>query len=367
ADPAPRDDPHATGAPGALGARRSGRVGVVPWGGIGRLLPGRGSPASGGAEGRPGPARRAVLAVAGALTATCALTLAPGTASAAPDGPATAPAGDRDARYSRYVALGDSYVSGPLIPLMRLDPPGCFRSTANYPALLARDLRVRSFTDMSCGGADTTHMTRPQAVPLGGVNPPQLDPLTRQTDLVTLSIGGNDFGIFGELTRTCPELRPQDPTGNPCQRHYTVDGVDTLIDHARRVSERVSTILRAVHERAPRAHVVLVGYPRIAPPSGACPAILPFADGDLRWLDAVERALNTSMADAAERDGTARYVDTYGTSLGHDACAPGDQAWIQGKDTDPLAAASYHPRRGAMVGVAEQVRRALADGAHARP
>ncbi len=350
---------------GAHGERRSDRAGPAPWSGTGRLLPGRGSPTPGQAGVRPRQARGVAFAVAGALAATCALTLAPGAASAAPDGTAVAPAGDRDARYSRYVALGDSYVSGPLIPLTRPDPPGCFPSTANYPALLARDLGVRSFTDMSCGGADTTHMTRPQSVPLGS-NPPQLDPLTRQTDLVTLSIGGNDFGIFGELTRTCPELRPQDPTGNPCQRHYTVDGVDTLVDHARRVSERVSAILRTVHERAPRACVLLVGCPHIGPPSGACPTILPFADGYLRWLDTVERALNTSMADAAERDGAARYVDTYAASLGHDACAPGDQAWIQGKDTDPLAAASYHPRRAAMEGVAEQVRRALEGGARAR-
>ncbi|MFE6779204.1 SGNH/GDSL hydrolase family protein [Streptomyces sp. NPDC057702] len=307
-----------------------------------------------GTVGRPGARRRAALALAGALTAACAL--APAAASATPRGPADT--GERGAPYGRYVALGDSYVSGPLIPLMRPDPPGCFRSTANYPALLARDLRVPAFTDMSCAGADTTHMTRPQSVPLG-THQPQLDPLTRQTDLVTLSIGGNDFGIFGELTETCPDLRPQDPAGNPCQRHYTVDGVDTLVDHARQVSPRVSTILRTIHERAPRARVVLVGYPRIAPPTGACPAILPFADGDLRWLDTVESALNTAMADAAARDGATRYIDTYATSLGHDACAPGDQAWIQGKDTNPLAAASYHPRRAAMVGVAAQVRRVL--------
>ncbi|MFT2019739.1 SGNH/GDSL hydrolase family protein [Streptomyces sp. 796.1] len=304
------------------------------------------------------PVRRLGLAVAGALTATCALVAAPGVATAAPDGPTAPTSGDREARYGSYVALGDSYVSGPLIPLMRLDPAGCFRSTANYPALLARALRIPSYTDMSCGGADTTHMTRPQSVPLGS-NRPQLDPLTRQTDLVTLSIGGNDFGIFGELTEVCPGLRPGDPTGNPCQRRYTVDGVDTLIDHAQQVSARVSTILRTIHERAPRAHVVLVGYPRIAPPQGSCPDVLPFADGDLRWLDAVERALNTSMAEAAERDGDTQYVDTYGVSLGHDACAPGSRAWIQGKDIDPLAAAHYHPRRSAMEGVAGQVFNAL--------
>ncbi|MBB5939656.1 hypothetical protein [Streptomyces zagrosensis] len=86
------------------------------------------------------------------------------------------------------------------------------------------------------------------------------------------------------------------------------------------------------------------------------PYVLPFADGDLRWLDAVERVLNTAMSDAADRDGGARYIDTYAISRGHDACTPHDQAWTQGEDIDPLAAASYHPRRAAMVGVVAQVK-----------
>jgi len=56
-------------------------------------------------------------------------------------------------------------------PLMRLNPIGCARSTNNYPALLAAALRVRGFTDVSCGGADTTNMTKSQSVPLFGTKP----------------------------------------------------------------------------------------------------------------------------------------------------------------------------------------------------
>ena len=36
-----------------------------------------------------------------------------------------------------YVALGDSYSAGPLVPTPRRDPDGCLRSTNNYPAYLA--------------------------------------------------------------------------------------------------------------------------------------------------------------------------------------------------------------------------------------
>src|SRR5439155_6529937 len=52
-----------------------------------------------------------------------------------------APAGARAHAPSptTYVALGDSYTAGPLIPIQE-QPYGCLRSTNNYPKVAARDL-----------------------------------------------------------------------------------------------------------------------------------------------------------------------------------------------------------------------------------
>nr|WP_083472559.1 SGNH/GDSL hydrolase family protein [Kibdelosporangium phytohabitans] len=272
-------------------------------------------------------------------------------------------------RYQRYVALGDSYTSGPGIPWPRLDRLACYTSTNNYPALLADNLGLRSYTDASCGGADTTNMLAPQKPPLPfGTHPAQFSFLRADTDLVTVGIGGNDFGVFGELTGKCPELRPSDPTGSPCRTHYTVDGVDTMKQKVAMTGERVRAVLAGVHERSPAAKVVLVGYPRIAPPRGSCPDVLPIADGDLRWLDEVEQALNSALANAADADGRTTFVDMYPASLGHDACA-GSAAWIQGKDNNLFAAIQYHPFKSGMVGVANEVSEALGvrGGAHGRP
>lgn len=259
-----------------------------------------------------------------------------------------------------YVALGDSYTAGPLIPFQRLDPLGCFRSTSNYPAWLADHLDVRSYTDVSCSSADTTDMTGSQPLPVFGAQPPQFSALDSGTDLVTIGIGGNDFGVFGELISVCPELAESDPTGSPCQDTYTVDGIDTMKQRIEGTQDRVVEVLRGVHERSPEATVVLVGYPRIAPETGYCPDILPFADGDLRWLDSVEQTLNTALDTAANVDGDTVFVDTYTPSAGHDACATGGAAWIQGKDTDLFRAASYHPLRSGMVGVASIIANTLA-------
>ena len=71
--------------------------------------------------------------------------------------------------YTKYVALGDSYTSAPLVPLPELLSLGCLRSTSNYPKLLAGMLHIYRFTDVSCGGADTTNMTQPQSTALGDV------------------------------------------------------------------------------------------------------------------------------------------------------------------------------------------------------
>jgi lysophospholipase L1-like esterase len=285
-------------------------------------------------------ARRSMI-LSMALAAVTACTLLASTVTAAAATP----------RFRHYVALGDSYTAGPLIPLQRLDPVGCFRSTADYPAQLAARLLVRTFTDVSCSGADTTDMTTAQDVLLGP-NPPQLDALRPDTDLVTLGIGGNDYGVFGDIVGTCPGLRAADPTGNPCQRQFTVDGVDTLKAALRRTQDNITAVLGAIHARSPQATVLVIGYPRIAPPSGTCPDILPFADGDYAWLNSIEEALNAAVAGAAATDGKASYVDTFTPSLGHDACARNGAAWINGKDTK-LYAAPYHPYLSGETGMAK--------------
>ncbi len=260
--------------------------------------------------------------------------------------------------YRNYVALGDSYTSGPLIPFPRLDPLFCGKSTRNYPSILASALRVRSYTDISCGGADTTNMTRRQSVLLGG-NPPQFSALRANTDLITVGIGGNDYGVFGTLVGTCPSLRASDPTGNPCQDKFTVEGVDMIKAKVAQTGKNVEQVLAGIHARSPRADVLVIGYPRIAPESGYCPDILPFAEGDYAWLNDIEKALNSAIEKAVAADGKSLFVDTFGPSAGHDACAPKGAAWINGQHTKLFAAAAYHPYRTGMAGVAGVILRKL--------
>ncbi|MEU2060741.1 SGNH/GDSL hydrolase family protein [Streptomyces sp. NPDC013455] len=288
--------------------------------------------AAGGAGGR----RR--TAVLGAALSGCAL-LAAGTVPAAAH-----PA--HPGRGTAYVALGDSYTSGPGIP--RQVDAECARSDHNYPSLVAARRQVASFTDVSCGGATTAEMWRAQ-----GSNPPQLDALDRHTDLVTLQIGGNDVG-FGPIIGTCARLAAQDPAGNPCERFHRSSGYDRLALAVARAAPKVDRVLREVRARAPHARVVVVGYPDLLPDDGSgCFPQVPFARGDFPYLRDTEKRLNLMLRLVAGAN-RAEYVDTYGPTVGHDMCkAPADR-WIE--PLQPASpAAPAHPNATGEEAMAQAV------------
>ena len=251
--------------------------------------------------------------------------------------------------YAHYVALGDSYSAGPLIPTTDL-AGGCLRSDHNYPSLVARRLGVRVFTDATCSGAGTRDLTRAQHPFEGSTIPPQLSSLSKSTDLVTVGIGGNDLNLFGTLIRTCTDLRAQDPTGSPCTKQLAALGPDLDATTAT-ISANVAEALRAIRKRAPRAEILLVGYLRLVPDRGTCPA-LPLADGDYAEGRRISRALDHALRRAARRVHT-RFVDAYALSRGHDICSA--EPWVNGRVTDRQRALAYHPLATGMRAVADRV------------
>ncbi|WP_312858443.1 GDSL-type esterase/lipase family protein, partial [Pseudonocardia pini] len=82
-----------------------------------------------------------------------------------------------------YVALGDSYAAG-----VGAGTGECGRTEASYPARYA--VGVRSFAFVACSGATTA-----------GVLKDQVRAVSRDTDLVTITVGGNDVGFVPVLAR----------------------------------------------------------------------------------------------------------------------------------------------------------------------
>jgi lysophospholipase L1-like esterase len=261
-----------------------------------------------------------------------------------------------------YVALGDSYTAGPVILNQRTDYPGCLRSDHNYPALIAPFVDQPEFRDASCSGAQTKDMTEAQDVTPDPDNPPQLDRLDADTQVVTLGIGGNDIG-FVEIIENCGTPTP---TGTPCQDRYVVNGTDQISARITATAPKVAAVLREIHARSPQAAVYVVGYPAILPESGpGCWPTMPLAPDDVPFLRAKEKELNAMLAtQAAAATANVVYVDTYTPSIGHDACQLPTVRWVEPL-TPVNPAAPVHPNAAGMEGMAQAVRAAMTASAPA--
>jgi len=260
-----------------------------------------------------------------------------------------------------YVALGDSFTAGPIVLPQDEATPGCLRSTANYPHLIAPDLSPPAFRDVSCSGAQTKDMFAPQEVDPDPDNPAQLDTLDASTTIVTLGIGGNDIG-FTEIAKKCVELFAQQKEGSPCRDFYNSGGVDQIGGRIAQLAPKLAAVLDEIDARSPRAKVFVVGYPAILPETTTdfelCQPTLPVAKGDVPYLrDDVEKRLNATIQYVAASHGEV-YVDTYGPSIGHDACKPPTVRWVE-PVVPMLDAAPVHPNRLGMEASARAVRSAM--------
>lgn len=252
--------------------------------------------------------------------------------------------GSQKAPTTRYVALGDSAVAGAGID--RSPPAVCRRSDHNYPSLLAKTYDVDEFVDRSCPGATTGDVLNGLTRPDGAQAPPQIDAVTSNTDVVTISIGGNDGRFIPTLFLSC--YMPPKNSSKTCRQ--ALERLPALLPT---ITTDIVTTLEAIRERAPRALVVLVGYLRLMPDSGACGTV-PIAPDDLRVAAMTEGELAAAMRAGAERAG-ATYVDMRRRSVGHDACQDSDHAWVSALTPAVGDGSLLHPRAVGMRAVARAV------------
>lgn len=245
--------------------------------------------------------------------------------------------------FTSYVAMGDSSVAGPGIVPINLVSGACARSRSNWPALLAKALKVPEVKDVSCSGAVSADILRPRTGSGAGA---QTDALSEDTDLVTISIGGNDEGVYSKVILAC--LAGAYASDKACSSFMSTK-LEPMLD---RTSDRVTAALEGVRSKAPNARVVLVGYLRMLPAADGCaiPGLKPARTGPA--ADAWE-ALDTTMRTAAER-AEVEYVSMAAASTGHESCN-GDEAWVNGLSAVPSDGAALHPNSAGMRAVARIV------------
>lgn len=134
-----------------------------------------------------------------------------------------------------YAALGDSYAAG-VGGGGYLD--ACLTSPAGYPSLLSADPGVHHVSLLGCTGATTADVTT------------QLSTLTRQTKLVTVTVGANDLGL-DVLTTACL-------TGTVEECLVAVAVAQTRLPQ---LAVDLGTTFASIRAAAPKATVVVTGYP----------------------------------------------------------------------------------------------------------
>jgi lysophospholipase L1-like esterase len=235
---------------------------------------------------------------------------------------------------ARYVAMGSSFAAGPGIPEPADMPPSrCGRSTNNYAHQLARR-RDLALVDVTCSGATTAHL-------LGAWNElaPQLDALTADTALVTVTIGGNDVNYVGRM---------MDASSGKA--------IDAPEEAAwARLRQSFDRIAAEVHRRAPEARLVFVDYVSLLPQGAPC-ARTPVSAGQAAALRAVAERLSAETASAAQRAG-AGVIQASALSRGHDACAA--EPWASGYPAHTPGEVPYHPNFAAMTSIAEALNGSL--------
>ncbi|MEV0094897.1 SGNH/GDSL hydrolase family protein [Streptomyces sp. NPDC050738] len=236
-----------------------------------------------------------------------------------------------DGRPLTYVALGDSYAAAPLVRPTDVSNLRCMRSLADYPHVAARALGA-ALTDVSCSGATADHLSSSQFT--GTV--PQYNALSKDTDVVSITIGGNDTTMF-QLALSCVNVLPE-PLGASCARTNTDGGTDKVAAAIDAWAPTFGTVLDAIHAKAPHAEVYVVGYGNYLR-SGGCYPAQPFWGEDADYVQGKVDHLGGVLEQAAARHG-ATFVDTKALGVGHDACAAPADRYMEGavstRDAFPL-------------------------------
>lgn len=267
-----------------------------------------------------------------------------------------------------YVAMGSSFAAGPGVTHSADTPPNrCTRSADNFAHQLARK-RGLALVDVSCGGATTEHISGPWAE-----LPPQIDALTADTALVTITIGGNDLGYIGSLMVDSCEVESRQ--GNPrlpvCDAVIafaakSAPGTQRIVVPApteegwRATEERMERIAQEIRRRAPHARLIFIDYFTVLPEDRLCDQTPLSAE-----IVARGRAIATRLADmtaAVARRTGAGLIRASALSRGHDACSA--TPWVSGftppsDRPDGVGFAPYHPNLAGMTGVTEALDREL--------
>ena len=212
-----------------------------------------------------------------------------------------------------YVAQGDSYASG--TGTREYYDAACQRSNLSYAKQLAA-LEGMTLSHVACSGAR-----------IPDVIANQLGALSAATNLVTISIGGNDAGFSSVITQ-CAKPWPFTCTGD-------INNARNFITNT--LPGQLDALYTQIKTRAPYAQVIIVGYPRLFN-GEQCNLLARISPDEQTSLNSVADLLATKTAAVATAHGF-DFVDPRTAFDTHRICD--DVEWLNGL-SDPIGE-SYHP------------------------
>ena len=343
--------------------------------------------------------RRLLVPLATALAATAVMAGVTGGSAVAVDHAAVR----LPTQGVNYVALGDSFSSGlGLADPVKGSPDFCHRSQHNFPHIVAAALHL-NLTDVTCGGATTANVIDTPLKYGKHQTPAQSKALSPTTDIVSITIGGNDLG-FVDVTRSCLAISADGPLllskAQNCQSIYVTRGFDRLEQKLKTTVANgspphpsgLANAFAEIRRRAPHAKVFVVGYPAIMPdpahtPPGGCfdiklsgsslenayaDNVFPFTNVDASYLHSLEKSLDAMVRTEARKAGFV-FVPTFEASEGHSACATASDRFVNGVsvarpevDQAELDPGSLHPNATGTTFLAASLTPAIARSFPAR-
>jgi lysophospholipase L1-like esterase len=253
---------------------------------------------------------------------------------------------------STYVALGSSFAAGPGITPV-VDRPAR-RSGRNYPHRVAEALSL-DLVDVTCSGATTANiLSEPQRARCTRMRP-QIQAVTPDTRLVTITAGGNDLGYIGKLIKgsvanTAARVvrglsgRLADRIGGWADHTVTPEEVAA-------VAASLAEVVTAVRARAPEARVVLVDYLTVLGEDSHTGRRMPLPRDQVGHVVANADGLAEAFARAAALSG-ADLVRASAASAGHGVGSA--EPWVTGFQFGD-GTIPYHPNTLGMAAVADLV------------
>lgn len=230
------------------------------------------------------------------------------------DSPPSPPPPPPESLIIEYVALGDSFAAG--------QGGGgyageCLQSDAGYPALLGASNRIDLVADGSCTGATTAD-----------VRATQVSLVPRDTDLVTVTVGGNDLDAVG-VAVICAAA----PGSPECEAAL---GTALALLNSGVLADRLAATFADIEKRAPDAALVVTGYPFLFADRAVDDPTFRGVSALNEATSALNHTLLAVVADAADAGRAACFVDVTRAFAGHGIGSTDPFVLADGPD-------AYHP------------------------